>query len=172
MSKEKQKYVLAVMEEILGEAQVRTLLRSAGEDGLPVDILTTLHTEFGQDSDEAMGEFYFAPNANGESQVQYFTSVITLSEEVNKEHLPELYEAISKLNFYLPVGSFAIDEEDSSLAYKHVVPIRVDCSQEELLQQVDILIAHALSISEEYIAILLHVSEGKATVQDIIDLFV
>ena len=69
--------VLMALKADFEENNVPVVLRNAGENGIPVDILTTLHRNFGRNMDEVMGEFYFCPCALVRNLCFIFSALIS-----------------------------------------------------------------------------------------------
>ena len=143
-------------EDLLGEgnadASVPTMLRIAlsgiGKEG-------------------ASGDFFFQPFATPEDVVQYFSAVLTLTDEFDETHLPALFEAISYINFHLPCGAFCIDEDKDFLSYKLPLPLPLDLSGDRMLSQMNIIAGNALSAANMYARLLFEVKDGKKSAADV-----
>ena len=104
-------------EEGIGELSIFT----ADELGAPMDILRVEVAGFGVDLVSVLGEFMFLPFE--EEDVLFFTSVITITGTLEKEAVPDVVDLISRMNFYVPFGCFALGDDDKTLIYKHTVPV-------------------------------------------------
>lgn len=152
------------------ENNVPTVLRSAGEEDIPMDILTTLHRRFGSDLDEVMGEFYFLPSINGTGTLHYFTSMISLTEDMAPEFVPAVSQAVGILNFYLECGAFVLGSGGKLLAFKLVSPMPVTYPKAQLLELMNINAGHALQITERYVDHLLRLADGRDSLEHFMEL--
>ncbi len=135
------------------------------------EVLTVDLYEMGAGNDEALGEFYFTPLVTDEDKTGYFNCVITLSDELEKSNLPGLYEALTVLNFHIIGGSFGVNMGGKYLAYKLTVPYPLDMKKEKLLDLVNVSMGNAFLICDQWMDMVLRISEGKGDVEDIIDAF-
>ena len=135
-------------------------------DGV-TDILRVALEDYGIRGDDALGEFFFLEWEDGAPDVLYFSSVITLEEEMENTHLPELYEAMAKLNFYLPAGCFAVNAAGRTLVFKLMAQIPAEQTESEILRQMNITAAHALELAEPYAGILEGIARGHNELAEI-----
>ncbi len=169
--KERKRMILERLLKIFESEKVPAVLRKMDEEeGLQMDVLATLHTEFGNKEDEVMGEFYFLPLPDGADGVCYFSSVITLTETIDPLCLGAVCQVVAMLNFYLEYGAFAVNTEGNVLAYKMVTPIFTDMEDEQLYRTVDMNMAHALGVAEDYAGILIRLAEGDSSLPDVMEL--
>lgn len=105
-------------------------------------MLRVILDSFGEDG--VIGDFFFQPFVTDEDAVQFFSAVLTLADEIEKERLPELYKKISDANFQLPCGAYCIDEKGGFLVFKLTVPLSVNISDEALLEQMNIVASNAI----------------------------
>lgn len=162
--------VLERMNQIFAQEKAPAVLRKKGEDGTPVDILTTLHTDFGMKNDEIMGEFYFM-DMPGVTQSQYFVCTLTLTENLEQGYLEELSYVISMVNCYLPYGAFSFDLSNSMLVYKLTNILPVDMTEDQLFDQVNICMGHAIEMTQKYIDTILDLSEGALSIEEALEDF-
>lgn len=147
------------------EQGVPAMIRNAEEEHLPMDILTTLHREFGASSDEVMGEYYFFPIRTEGETVHYFTSMLSLTEDIAPECRDSLTKAIEVVNFYLECGAFVINQRGSLLAYKFVLPIPNSLGEERIFEMVDLNAGHSLQLAERYADRLIRLADGRETLE-------
>lgn len=159
---DKLRNILETMRQNLEDEDSPALIREKGEEGLPVDVLTTLHTDFGYDGGEAMGEFYFVELPKNENLVA-FSGLIVLSEEYSEETLPELYKLMNRLNVRLSIGSFVFDADEPMIGLKFGVAFRKDLEEEELLDQATAAMIFALDAAEKYAEDIEDVLRGRMT---------
>lgn len=162
--------VLVALKADFEENNVPVVLRNAGENGIPVDILTTLHRNFGRNMDEVMGEFYFLPLRTGEKPVLYFSALISLTDSLPPEHADTVAKALEVLNFYLECGSFVLDRQTRLLAYKLVTPVFAHWGKEQILEAANMNVGHALQISERYTDSLLMLADGRESLEHFMEL--
>ena len=131
------------------------------ETGGATDILRVAIDDFGSDGDDALAEFFFLDlEETGAEDVMYFGSVLTLDDQLEEAHLPELFEAVGKLNFYLPAGCFAVNAARTTLVFKVMAQMPVELSDEGMLRQMNISAVHALQVAEPYAALLAGIAHG------------
>lgn len=168
--KDCKRMILERLQTELASELIPVVLRKKEEEELPMDVLTVLLTEYGSRQDEASGEFYFLPLPNGAEGVCYFSSVITLSESLDPLYLDAVCKAVAMINFYLEYGAYVVDVEGNILAYKMVTPIFESMDAEQFFATVDMNLAHALDAGEKFAGILMKLSEGACTLDDVMDL--
>lgn len=165
--------ILTRLQDMLKGLEIASILRKAGENNLPVDILTVLLEDFSSDTIEAMGELFFSPDPVSEQKdLETFNAVITLSESLNPEFLPALYESISILNFYTEGGVFAISKEKNVLIYRHMLTIPLDKKEDEVYSFAEMFTARAIGVANRYAGVLLMVADGRMTVEDVEDIII
>ena len=165
-----QYYILNQLKADFEANNVPVVLRSSGEENIPMDILTTLHRRFGRDLDEVMGEYYFFPSNGGQAAVHYFTSMISLTEDMAAEYAPVVTKAMDILNFYLECGAFVMNPREKLLAFKFITPIPADLPAERILQIANINVAHSLQLAERYADHLLRLSDGRESLESFMEL--
>ena len=161
--------LLNKMAEDLQEGLIAATVREPEEEG-DVPVLSVLFDEFGEGEDEAYGEFFFRPIISDEDQVQFFSGVITLSDSLPEEHLKELFEAMSYINFQLPCGCFALDKTKTLLIFRECIPLPMNLTGDALYEQMNIISGNAAASADAYISTLLQVAEGELSVEDVIEL--
>ncbi|MBO6115277.1 MAG: hypothetical protein J6N21_02950 [Butyrivibrio sp.] len=165
------KEILKKMKTDLDETQFSSeIIVPEGVKNAP-EILTIDMYEMGVGNDEALGEFYFTPLVTDEDKTGFFNCVITLSETLDETNLANLYEALTVLNFHLLSGSFGVDMNRNYLAYKLTVPYPLDMKKDSLSDLVNVTMGNAFMICDQWIDMVLRISEGKGDVDDVIDAF-
>ncbi len=160
--------ILVAINEEFNDAQIAAMI--SDEDGIIPETVNAVLDEIGDTTDEARGQFFFKPLVTDEDQVQYFTSLIIISNEIPKDRLGELYEAMSYLNISLPTGCFAIDKDHGFLAYILSIPLPTYLDREELFRQVDMSTGQAFSIVDRHMGILLDILRGKEDASFVVEL--
>ncbi|MCR4656376.1 MAG: hypothetical protein K5770_09140 [Lachnospiraceae bacterium] len=134
-----------------------------------IEILNVIFDDMGFDGEEVLGEFFFTPVTSDEDTVQHFSAVLTLRDEIGEEHLPELFEAMSYVNFSLPCGCYCVDGEKQFLTYKLTVPISTEASDEVLFEEMNVCMGNALASADLYMDLLIKILDGQATVSHILE---
>lgn len=128
------------------------------------EVLRVLFDELGQDNEEGvLGEFFFFPPGSDEDEVQHFSAVIAVADEIDKSKLPQLFEAMSYINFRIPCGSFCVDEEGEVLVYRLTTPFSAQMKGDDIYGQMNICMTNALICTDMYMDILLQILEGSET---------
>lgn len=165
-----QSYILESLKGDFDENNVPAILRSASSENIPVDILTTLHRNFGRNMDEVMGEFYILPVNTGKKTILFFSSLITLTEDMDPAFADGVEKAIMGLNFYIECGSFVLNRQRTLLGLRLVTPLPADAPKETLLESANMNVALALQIGERYADSLLMLSDGRETLEHFMEL--
>ena len=155
----------AEFQENLIPAQV-----NMAEDVPDLEILTVLFDDIGRGDEETYGEFYFTPLQSEEDEVQYFTGMITLLDDLDEAYLPVLYEAMSYINFQIPVGTFMIDKTHRFLSFKVTAPMPVDEDDKVLFDQASAVASNAVLVADVYAGVLLDVASGAATIDNVVEI--
>ena len=159
--------VLEKIQDDMNEHLIAAQLVSPETEETP-EVLNVVLDGIGFEGEEAIGEFCFIPMASDEAEVQYFTSVISIADEIEDDTLSALFEAMSYINFSVTCGSFSIDMNHSFLVYKLTVPMPVDISDETLYDQVNLYMGTATAMADQYMDLLLRMIEKELTLDDII----
>lgn len=154
--------IMTDMQEDLTPALMR---EPEGENDPP--ILSVVFEGIGMEHEEAFGEFYFLPLPDEKPLVQYFAAIITIADELEDEHLSELFEAMSYINFTIPCGSYSIDSEKRFLAYRLTVPLPMDMDSEALYNELNVVIGNAVAVADIHADILLKVLSGEMSVEEV-----
>ncbi len=168
IEKERQE-ILSRLEEDLQEELIPAKLVKGENDDDPY-VLNVLFDSLGVEEDEAYGEFLFYPFDTDEDAVQFFGGIITLTEDLPEEHLPELFEAISYINCTLPTGHFAISHEKNSLAYILTVPLPFELTGELLYKEVNAVLGSSVLSVDTYMDLLTSVSKGETGIKEVLEL--
>lgn len=161
--------VLEGISKDLENEMVASVLRTATDDENSPEILTVDFDELGLGHDSVLGEFYFYPVTSDEDTVGLFSSVLTVAEEIPEENLPAVYEAISVLNFHILTGAFGVSKDRRFLAYKQCVTYSLDMTKEELRKHVDITMGNVVSTVDQWVDMVIRISEGEGSVEDVLD---
>ncbi|MCR4656178.1 MAG: hypothetical protein K5770_08125 [Lachnospiraceae bacterium] len=144
-------------------------LFSAQELNTPMDILRVLVLDYGPDPFDLLAEYSFIP-FDGEDEVWYFSSVLTIMSDVPKDGVPALSCAIAKLNFYLPYGGFGLSSDGKTLIYKSVEVLRPDRDDDALYEDIELAADTALLVPEGYTGLLMQVAEGSLLLTDFLEM--
>ncbi len=167
--KERTKELLKALEEelrnndMIGEMSIFT----SEELNTPSDMLRAEIADFGTNAQSVLGEFLFLPIEDEE--LYHFVSVINLTFTLDKAAAEEAARAISRLNFYLPIGGFALGgEDDSNLVFKYGVPVLTDADIEIQKKTIFAAADRALLYAERYEAYLNLILEDGASLEDLL----
>ncbi len=133
------------------------------------EMVRAILDELGDEDNPVEGEFFFRPVQSDDDAAWIFMSVFTISNELPQERLPELYEAMSYINFNLPCGSFSIDKDHRFFCYVLSSMIPEDMVDEELYREMDIAVGNAFVIADSYIGILSDVLNGKIGADGVVE---
>ncbi len=145
-------------------------VRVTVEEG-DTQVLHILLEEFSMEGVTALVDCFFLPNEEDED-LQVFTTVMTLAEEIPEERAGELASAVAILDFFLPVGAFAIDPVGRRLVYKSSRVMEISLAQEEMAQQADLAIGVAIQVAEQYTPFLIDILEGTRSAASLTELMV
>lgn len=163
--------VLAQISEDLNEALIAAAIREPediGVEGAP-EILTVIFDELGVGNDDAVGEFFFYPIGSNEDVTGFFSCVLTIADDLDEANLPGLYEAISVLNFHMLSGSFGVSKDKKILAYRQCVPYPLSMDKDALLEFVNSVTGNATVVLNQWMDMVLRISEGEGDVEDILE---
>ena len=151
-------------EEGIGESTLFT----AEELGAPADILRVEIAGFGVDLVSVLGEFFFMPF--DDTDVIFFTSVITITGTLEKDAVPDIAELISRMNFLLPFGCYALGDEDKTLVYKYTVPVMAE-SDDEKMKVIARAADSAIGIAEKFEGYIKLVLKNQMRYEDVLNMF-
>ena len=87
---EKRHALLESLNEEMKAAEIAAVIRQ--EEGAP-EMVSAMLDELGDGDTEIVGDFFFRPLETEEDEVQYFSVMITITDEIPGERLTALYEA-------------------------------------------------------------------------------
>ena len=161
-----QEKVLKAVTDIFNSEYIPAVFREKNESGIPMDMVSLLYTEYGSGDGEAGVDLFFMPIEAAGKETQYFAIVINIADDVDASYTEELTRVLSILNFVTPFGTYACSPEGSSVFYKLVTPLPADLTEQELLGQINTLIANALDTAEGSVSLLQKYVKGKASIED------
>lgn len=149
-------------DDLIGEMSLFT----AEELNSPSDMLRAEIAEFGTTGQSVLGEFLFLPIEDEE--LLFFTAVINLTFTLDPSLTDEALRAASRLNYYLPVGEFALGgAEDSNLVFKYGIPILADADIKLQKKTVFAAADRALLYGERFEAYLSLMLEDGVSIEDL-----
>ena len=146
--------------EELNTAEIAAVIRQ--EEKAP-EMVSAILDELGDGDADILGDFFFRPLETEDDEVQYFSTVITISDEIPDDKLAALYESIAYVNFALPAGCFSIDKDHRFLCFVLSVPLPMELEEEALFAEMDLSAGNALAIADSYVGILSDVLSGTET---------
>lgn len=165
--KEKKKELLKALQEKFGEWEIGTVYRDGEAEKLPMDILTVLVTEYGNSLEDVMGEFFFMPETEGQTEeILRFNCIFTLTENLEEKQLPDLYEAAGILNYYTEAGTFAVNKTGGMLVYRNSLALPAEMDTEKALELIVTNVLFSMNVSERFVDILLQVNDGRMDIED------
>ncbi len=168
MEERKRKLLKRLEEYFVKEESVEEVsLFTKEELNTPMDMLRALTTEYGSYLIDVLAEFSFLP-LEGKQEIWFFNSGITRMTNVPKKKVHELGSAISRLNFYLPYGSFALSPDGKMLIYKSVTALKADEDDDKLFEDIRLSADLALFFPEGQTGLLIDVAEGDLSLGDYI----
>ncbi|MCR5775343.1 MAG: YbjN domain-containing protein [Lachnospiraceae bacterium] len=136
------------------------------ELNVPVDLLRVEIPGFGADLVSVLGEFFFLPFED--TEVLFFSSVITLTTQLPSQAVTDVLAGIARLNYYLPCGCFALGDDDKILVYRFTVPIVGEEDIEKQYEDASIAVDTAITTAETFEGQLKLLIKGDITVEDLI----
>ena len=145
----------------------RASLFTAEELEAPMDVVRCLITETGADLLDLLAECFFLP-VQDEEDVMYFNIMVTLIQEM-KDDIAPLAEALSRLNIFLPIGCFAVDEENG-VVFKISVPMLYRTPDEDKMTTMLTAFDTAMGILDKYESYIMLVATGEIEPGEMMDL--
>ncbi len=133
----------------------------------PMDVLRILITDYGPGLTDVLAECYFLPLQD--TEVLYYDTVITILMDVPAEAVPALSGAITKLNFFLPYGGFALNGDGSMLVYKASAALLSKDDDEKLYEAMELSTDTAILTAESYTDLLSQVADGSLSLNDFLE---
>ncbi len=170
MKKDRKRTLLKRLEEFFknDETVEEASLFTKQELKAPMDVLRVLVTDYGAGLNDILAEYSFLPLGE-EDEIWYFSGVLTIRMNVPHEGVMPLSVAVSRLNFYLPAGAFAVSADGTTLIYKNVSLIRTDRSDDLIYEDMELLSDTALLIPENFVYSLIEVSQGGLTLKQFLE---
>ncbi len=166
MNEKKQKLLKKLEAYFKADESIEEASFFSGEElGMPMDMVRAIICDYGPGLMDILAEFYFLP-LKEDDEIWYFTSVLTIKMQLPAEGIPSLTGAISRLNFYLPIGSFCISNDGSLLVYKSVVPVIASDTEKHQYTQIEQNADTAIMVPESYTDLLVRVSDGRLLLKD------
>ena len=168
--KEERHELLARLRDSLMEELIACEIREPENENEP-EILTVVLDGIGEagDMEGGIGEFFFAPASGENDTVMHFCAVITLLDDLDREYLPGLFEAMSYINFRLPCGCYCVDRDASLLCYRITTPLPVSLCGEALFEQMNAVMSNALIAADLYADMLIRLAGGERTLESVLD---
>ncbi len=160
--------ILSEIRDRMQEELVPADLTERDENG--VETLTVVLEEASVEGYDATAEFFFLPYNEGED-LQQFTSLITIDDDLYEKTIQELSVAVSGINCYLPSEGFAIDFLAKKLIYKHTYIMPAGLDKDDLMESAELAMSTALQTVGAYGYMLAEVNDDKRTAESVIKLF-
>lgn len=147
------------------EAYIAAAVAEIDDPEAPKIVRALLH-EVG-DSDGVMGEYFFTPMSSEEDPIQVFNAILTLSEDIPEDNLPALFEAMSYINYHIPVGAFSLNMEHTFFCFKMSVTIPMGYDKDVIYGLMSAAAGNSASIVDLYMQPLMDVANDKISVKEI-----
>ena len=158
--------LLDALRQELNEGQVAAVVTK--DEGQP-EMVNAILDELGDRDMGVAGDFFFRPIQDEDDAAWVFLSVFTITNEIPAERLQPLYEAMSYINFNIPVGHFCIDKDHKFLTYISSSLIPADLEDDEIFREMDIAVGNAFATADSYINILTDVLKGTIGPEGIVE---
>ena len=163
-NKKKEKELLKMLYVDMEEAHMEP---EYYEDAVPAahtDMIRSFHPYYGEIEDGATCEYYFMPSPEG-SEMHYFTAVMTLAYDIDSKYIPAVSEAITKLSFYMPTGTFVMNKQGTILAFKVSQILPDDLDEDSCVSLMNVAASHAIQLPERYTQVLLQLADGRLSLE-------
>ncbi len=132
-------------------------------------IVRALLDEVG-DSDGVMGEYFFTPMSSEEDPIQVFNAILTLSEDMPEDNLPAFFEAMSYINYHIPVGAFSFNKDHTFFCFKMSVVIPMGYDKDVIYGLMSAVAGNSASIVDLYMEALMDIANNKISVEEVKDM--
>lgn len=168
---ERKRELLNSLAEELNEVEdvERASVFTPEELGTDSEVVRCLVRDMGADSLDNLAECFFLTGREGDDVV-YFTTLITVIDEMDEDVAARLYEAVARINFFLPVGGFAIDDAESGLVFKYAVPVMTAFGDDDIKKAMLTAFNDALSVVDKFEGYLMLVATEELSTQKMLDL--
>ncbi|MCR5279912.1 MAG: hypothetical protein K6E19_10780 [Lachnospiraceae bacterium] len=139
-----------VLENLYNEMKITGLaanLVKKGESGNDFDILICRHDELGGD-EPVIGQYFF-PDYGSAENVMFFSTILTIKEDVDAKEAKQLAPTIASINEQTACGHF-VHYPDIGLVYKLTVPISENMDEDDLYEAINIVAANAISVCASF----------------------
>lgn len=169
---ERKKQILKCVQEKMKEWEIESLYRVGKEENLPMDILTILMNEFGNDLQDVLGEFFFLPKVEGRTEdALCFQCVLTLQEDLPEEMLPQFYEVVASLNYITEAGGFAISRSGRMLAYRNCLTLPLETADATVVELIMANITHSINVGEKFAGVIAAIRSERISMDEFRELF-
>lgn len=153
--------ILDRLGKIFNEEYIPAVLRTTDDESdLPMDILTVALEELSTRGNEWLGEIAFLPLKNGAEETAYINVSITMKDNMDEFKANQMAWLTSRFNHYAPYGAFTIDEEGKLFTYKLCSPVKDSGDIEELFEEANLIVSHALDFVDNFGELMEAVLEG------------
>ncbi len=162
---EKQQSILESLESGFQKQEVFASILPKEETGVS-DMLVVQHTGFGEEAEEALGEYYFLPPREEDAWIHYFIETITLSEELPEDTQGAVGAAVSMINFALPIGAFCLSPDGKVLFYRYTLMLEADRDTEHTAAQIRSSMLNVLEYTARWADALDALEYGRMTLEE------
>ncbi len=167
---QKQQSILESLESSFQKQEVFAAILPK-EETAAVNMLVVQHTGFGEDAEEAMGEYYFLPAREEDAWFHYFVESITLSEDLPEDKQGVLGAAVSMINFTLPVGAFCLSPDGKVIFYRYTLMLEADRDTEHTEAMIRSSMLNVLQYAVRWADALDALEYGRMTLEEFTETF-
>lgn len=163
--KEQRHSLLAGLEQEFLDELIPAKLSPETEE--QTEMLTMILEDLSGEGTETVCDFFFLPVFGDEVDIQVFTCMFTVIDEVEDDRFGELVSTVSMMNAYLPVGCFAYDAGVNSIIFRHSYEMPLDLTDDELASNVNLCINMAVEMVSAYGYMVHEVNERERTPESV-----
>lgn len=169
MNEKKRELLNALISELNeSEDMEQTSLFTAEELGTPADVVRTMINDVGAEMISVLGEFFFMPYEDEE--VLYFSTAVTISEEIPAEYMADLENAAIRLNTMIPCGCFATGIGGDRLIYRYTAPFLASQDTGDQVSLMLTAVGASVDTLDRFTGYLALVADGKMSADEAVKL--
>ena len=166
---EKQRRVLAQMKELFESLEMETEYSPVSDNGI-ADIVIAEHREVGQNGDEVLGEYYFLPDQAPDLELSSFMISQTILDDMKETQAEDVIRAVSRLNLFVPIGNFLVDERNGIISYHHAVLLKAETPEDQMYEMARYSVAVSVEIVHRWMDPLMSLAYGNMELKDFLEI--
>ncbi|MBO6207403.1 MAG: hypothetical protein J6O73_10720 [Lachnospiraceae bacterium] len=132
------------------------------------NVVSIDYADLGEDSYDAYGLYSFAPD-DPEDPSSYLSVVLTLTDHLNPIGMTSLYQIVNRINARIPIGAFAVSEDETTLFYRNSIQIHKELGDDAAAGVTAIGVLQSLVIVTEWIDVLMGLNDGTLGFEECIE---